>query len=1090
MKAYVIAQIIAGGKVVGYKIYDAESKKTVMSPTANLIKTIGMMKPEEFKNVGLVNGKLVGTNGKLDRYAKIDLNNNLLEPKAPVVVLHKLGEVGYELVDYNGKTTKVSVAQAVEYASTLGIANGKLVTQDNVERISSITDSYETVAFTPSKAGSNTRVNIPIRTGSDVKQIAKHTKEDIESEMEYNDVFSAMSSDQRDVLKQYYTWYTVDAYKKLAKNARLELAPGKAEKLAQLRGVDKWMFAGINDSYLEGNFKAHCELGHRLRYEYFAIPEDALDENSNVRVKAVSEGGNRHRYVGGFRARKSTLEELRENGAIVFGETCAGDFFNIATEDMKKLVKTRKTMSDEIEIMSNVLTNHLESETQAKCKLLTEIISKLGNTENIVKAFGENVGYTLLAFMKTKMPFPESLVILAAEEARKNKKEFWTNVFPEHANVIDACTKEGELVHGLEAARFVIDFISDYTIEGSYSYDPLNDNDNRRRDIGKYNKETRDIRESQLRTILRTAGLLVKYPNKFELAQLDKYFKVIGYMLGLRNELTKEFEKSTIVKEKYTKVTKLNYYIENSLLQELAENDTNKLSEQLWLIISSMMFMDNSKGNFYANGYYQRGSYVRYCSVPVFKKGVIRYGHCYIERMGNIDDVFNIINDINSKPSVVATNVIKYIEGKVNQELEAEKLKTWFYKITPKYGLDKYKDESTIVAKLDYISNIEFKACYDIAKKEVINNTYGINANEFELDGEQYSTLVNVDDIERCYEITEGDYNFYIEEIKRSKSRHLAMLKRLEAQRKEEEARLAELQRKQEEEAAAKAKAEMADEAKLDELRQLINKHKDKVNNYGIRTAEAILNQGIIYSKMSSRQKWRIDTTLKELREIDAGKQKEKVSYDFDSLTYDTVSVKPKKSEVELKQTEETVVKNNTAEVNVETNIAESTTVEPDIAEMFSNISNNTDILDGGLADVFTESINEDTENEDNGLSSMFESAEEPISSENMSLADMFGADDTEEQADSMQSIFKPIEEEKPIEVKEDTMNNSEGNAGLQGTDKEMVDALIRGVNIKSEKDYDLAFAAKVALTANRTGRISDKQRKYLEKGYNKLRGK
>ena len=53
-----------------------------------------------------------------------------------------------------------------------------------------------------------------------------------------------------------------------------------------------------------------------------------------------------------------------------------------------------------------------------------------------------------------------------------------------------------------------------------------------------------------------------------------------------------------------------------------------------------------------------------------------------------------------------------------------------------------------------------------------------------------------------------------------------------------------------------------------------------------------------------------------------------------------------------------------------------------------------------------------------------------------------------------------------------------------------MVDLLIRKVNLKTEKDNELAFACKVALTASRTGKVSEKQLKYLEKGYNKLRGK
>ena len=364
----------------------------------------------------------------------------------------------------------------------------------------------------------------------------------------------------------------------MAKNVRLDLAPGKAEKLAQLRGIDKWEFAGINDSYMEGNFKAHCELGHRLRYEYFAIPEGVLDENHNIRTKD---------RVVGFRTRRDTVQDLRDAGAIVFGETCAGDFFHISPEDMKKLVKTRKTMSDEIELMSNILANHLEESYKSKCKLLYQIIAKLGNTENVIKVFGENVGYTLLAFIKAAMPFPMSLVIIAAEQARKDLSNFYITVFPEYKKVINMMLnskaeddKGTEVGYGqsLVAGGNLLWFIAEYTLEGDYQYDPTTDEESIRKDIGRYNKDTRAKREAEQRSLILGTSVNVKILK--DIKTIENYLKSAEFYLEIAKETAIYFNAHKELVNKYKKFETLGKALEN-MVTERTESVDSETEQQI-----------------------------------------------------------------------------------------------------------------------------------------------------------------------------------------------------------------------------------------------------------------------------------------------------------------------------------------------------------------------------------------------------------------------------------------------------------------------------------------------------------------------------
>ena len=132
-------------------------------------------------------------------------------------------------------------------------------------------------------------------------------------------------------------------------------------------GEKDWQFGGAIDTGFHGG--GRCELGHSLRYVYFAVP-CSDPENKEKR--------------------------------IAFGDTCASDFFEISKEDMKKLVKARMLMADEIKIMSDILANNLEEEYYEKCKMLYQVINiiLLKNKEEFFNVFGNNVGANIIKFYR------------------------------------------------------------------------------------------------------------------------------------------------------------------------------------------------------------------------------------------------------------------------------------------------------------------------------------------------------------------------------------------------------------------------------------------------------------------------------------------------------------------------------------------------------------------------------------------------------------------------------------------------------------------------------------------------------------------
>ena len=847
MKIYIIAQIVNGKNVVGYRLLDVDSKNEVKDYTVQQIAGV-LSNPSTaniIQNAKMVGGKITGTNGQLSRYPVVSTNGTLISSngESPLIVINKIDDVGYTVSDFKGQVQKMKNSDVVEYAKKAGIANGKIVIQDNVEYISSISDSYERISLTPSKVGKRPSVNINIHIDKDSASVAKHTETDIDTELQYNDVFSAMTTDQRNVLKQFYTWYTVDVYEGLAKNVRLNLAPGKAEKLAQLRGIDKWKFAGVNDSYLEGRFDAKCELGHNLRYEYFAIPED---DTQGLGARTYDYG-----YRTYFSAR-GAQDELRDNGAIVFGETCVSDFFNIATEDMKKLVKTRKTMSDEIELLADVLANKKESEIVKKSLLLANCIKEMGSSESVVKAFGQQIGYALLAFIKVQLPFPRSLVLLAAEKARENKEES-----KQDKNAVHSIYNTKASNPGLKSVLGVLDYVLSYPLEGEYQYNPLKDEEHTRRDVGAYNKKTRNERLYLNRVIYSSSAM-----NEIDMTvdNIKSYIWLVGKSMSLASEIDDYIDSSVIIQEKLKNVRSSDFvgYINTY------SNRLDNVSDD------EIVYFDVLRNILSFSNKYSRTNNLTY-------KSRTYYSYRAASRYISLSEIIEAYNNTVIKDGLqeFLNKTIGKIEGAYKGEIEkAREIEL----NTPKYYCIYLKEGSESVKALDELpciykdSRETRQLITDIMNKKAVDKDTLTVYGDFTINIADIDTVENIDGI--TFNRMSRSVNFGIEQRRREEE----IRKEKERQEKErieqEAARLkAEQEKAKAEEERAKAEQEKAEQLvrefesdeTMQKLKSLLDSKPESEDDYGTTVARNILSRKIPFSQLSSKQQWRVNETIRLL---------------------------------------------------------------------------------------------------------------------------------------------------------------------------------------------------------------------------------
>lgn len=130
----------AKGSVKGLRLLDVDAKQTKDIAIEQI--QAAVMKGMKISGLGISNGKLAGSNGSLDRYPSVGANS---KSKQPLIILKDLWGKGYRVSDVNGKILDISADDAVRYADSYGIANGKVVEKDGKKFISSISGNYERV---------------------------------------------------------------------------------------------------------------------------------------------------------------------------------------------------------------------------------------------------------------------------------------------------------------------------------------------------------------------------------------------------------------------------------------------------------------------------------------------------------------------------------------------------------------------------------------------------------------------------------------------------------------------------------------------------------------------------------------------------------------------------------------------------------------------------------------------------------------------------------------------------------------------------------------------------------------------------------
>lgn len=125
--------------IKGFRLLDYNKCNYLDVPIENVVR---VLKEDKYKIIGLEikNDKLVGTNGALERYAKL-YNNKVIENS--IVILKEVPNYGYVVSDYKGMVTKLSTFDTIEVANKIGcIANGKIVNKLGKRHISSINGNY------------------------------------------------------------------------------------------------------------------------------------------------------------------------------------------------------------------------------------------------------------------------------------------------------------------------------------------------------------------------------------------------------------------------------------------------------------------------------------------------------------------------------------------------------------------------------------------------------------------------------------------------------------------------------------------------------------------------------------------------------------------------------------------------------------------------------------------------------------------------------------------------------------------------------------------------------------------------------------
>lgn len=138
---FILLGTVREGKtnIIGYRLLSLSDMSGSVIPSNQIV---NFLHNNYVLGAAFEKGKVVGTNGTIDRYPIINSNGQLVMNNA-VIVLSAKGS-NFLCSDYNGTIVSFTEAELIQYCSKSGnsIANGKIVTKGNKQYISAISGVY------------------------------------------------------------------------------------------------------------------------------------------------------------------------------------------------------------------------------------------------------------------------------------------------------------------------------------------------------------------------------------------------------------------------------------------------------------------------------------------------------------------------------------------------------------------------------------------------------------------------------------------------------------------------------------------------------------------------------------------------------------------------------------------------------------------------------------------------------------------------------------------------------------------------------------------------------------------------------------
>ena len=145
--------------VIGFRIFDTDTKQYMDASIESVY--VQLQNNVIVDGLEIKDGELKGNNGSLDRYTTIVNGQNF--GGCPIIITKEYPNNVYEVVNYLGQVTKMSMVSIIRYAQSEGLANAKIVNTENKQYISRIHGEFEKdKIFKDMAAGNATKMKMKV----------------------------------------------------------------------------------------------------------------------------------------------------------------------------------------------------------------------------------------------------------------------------------------------------------------------------------------------------------------------------------------------------------------------------------------------------------------------------------------------------------------------------------------------------------------------------------------------------------------------------------------------------------------------------------------------------------------------------------------------------------------------------------------------------------------------------------------------------------------------------------------------------------------------------------------------------------------